>query len=90
MDQTEKTVHEIKVDGRAALRASGVEDVIGFDDTSVTLSTCMGILNIEGSGLHIVKLDISSQCVELDGRIDSLYYVEPAAKKRGIFGGRVN
>lgn len=88
MDQTEKTVHELKMDGRAKLRVSGVDDVIGFDDTAVVLSTCMGILNIEGSALHIIKLDIVSNVIELDGKIDLLYYSEPAAKKRGIFGGR--
>lgn len=88
MEQTEKTVHEIKMDGRAVLRVSGVEDVIGFDETSVVLCTCMDILNIDGSGLHIVKLDVSSGTLEIEGHIDSLYYTVPASKKRGLFGSR--
>ncbi|MBQ7822186.1 MAG: YabP/YqfC family sporulation protein [Clostridia bacterium] len=88
MEQTEKTVHEIKMDGRAQMRVSGVEDVIGFDDTAVAVSSCMGILNIEGSALHIVKLDVSGGILEMTGHFDSLYYTEPSTKKRGLFGKR--
>ena len=85
MDQNEKNVHEIKMSSRAALRISGVEDVIGFDDNTVALSTCMGILTIEGSALHISKLDVSAGNIELNGKIDTLYYSEPSAGRHGLF-----
>ena len=87
MEQTEKKVHEIKMDKRALLKISGVEDVIGFDETAVALSSCMGILNIEGSALHIVKLDVDAGTLEVTGHVDALYYTEPNTKKRGIFAG---
>ncbi|MBO7148692.1 MAG: sporulation protein [Clostridia bacterium] len=82
MEQTENNVHEIKMDGRARLRISGVEDVIGFDDTAIAICSCMGILNIEGSSLHIVKLDVSGKILEMTGHIDLLYYTDKDQNKR--------
>jgi sporulation protein YabP len=82
MEQTGNNIHEIKMDGRAKLSISGVEDVIGFDDSAIAISSCMGILNIEGSALHIVKLDVSGKMLEMTGRIDLLYYTDKDSGKR--------
>ena len=88
MEQTGNNNHEIKMDGRALLRVSGVEDVIGFDDTAITVSSCMGILNIEGSSLQVVKLDVAGGILEVNGHVDALYYSEPSVAKRGFFKGK--
>ena len=68
--------HCLKLDSREMLNISGVEDVSGFDEGLVILTTALGELNIRGSGLHIEKIDLSSGLLELRGNIQELSYDE--------------
>lgn len=86
MEQNRTVSHEVKLCGRNDLRINGVEDVLGFDENEIVTKTVMGILNIEGSNLHIVKLDVDVGELMVSGKVDSLYYTEPTLKKRGLFG----
>lgn len=88
MEQSEKTVHEIRLDKRNSLYVSGVVDVSGFDEALVVAQCLLGILNIEGSELHVTRLDVESGELVVEGQIDSMYYTEPKIKKQGLFGRR--
>lgn len=81
---TEKALHEIRIDGREKLTVGGVDDVVGFDEENVVVSTCMGILNIEGEDLHISKLDVGAGVLDVSGRINAVYYTEPQLQRRGL------
>ena len=74
-DNTVKKPHLLTLDNRSLLTLTGVEDVPGFDEQtiSVKLSDCS--LVVKGSGLHISKLSLDSGDVVIDGKITSLQYL---------------
>ncbi len=70
--------HSIHIDERQLMRVSGVKDVDSFNEQEVQLHTEAGELRIEGSGLHMTKLDLDAGQVILEGDILALEYVEEA------------
>lgn len=82
--------HELNMTGRSKLTLSGVDDVSGFDDNAVMLTTSMGELTVRGSGLHIERIDLDAGQLELRGNIQELSYEEPSASGSlwsRLFGG---
>ena len=75
-----KKPHILTLDNRSLLTLSGVEDVVGFDDQtiSVRLSDC-GLV-VKGASLHISRLSLDSGDVSIDGRISSLQYIGASSK----------
>ena len=79
--------HSFASNGRDGVNVEGVTDVISFDDGGVVMETTLGNLAVEGEGLHVKVLDIANGRVEVEGRINGVYYFEnTSAKKRGLFG----
>jgi hypothetical protein len=55
------------------------------------LDTTSGRMAIEGENLHVTVLNITDGKVELEGKINALYYVEgKPVPKRGLFGKRAD
>lgn len=77
--------HKLILEERGNLSVTGVENVDGFSENTVTLDTNMGKLVIKGENLHINKLDVSDGCFSLDGKINSLEYQKKSGKKGGFF-----
>ena len=67
---------------RQSLGISGVTDVHSFDESSAVLKTDLGTLMIDGEGLHVTKLDIANGNVELDGKINGLFFSD-SREQRG-------
>lgn len=42
-----------------------------------------GILTVHGEGLHVTRLDLEKQEVDIQGRVDSLVYSQGIAKSKG-------
>ena len=73
---------------RNGIYVDGVSDVISFDEGGVVLTTLCGNMAIEGEGLHVTVLDITSGRVVIEGRISGAYYFDSKPTvKRGLFGG---
>lgn len=72
--------HALQMENREKLSLSGVEDVMGFDETLVVLQTGMGRLSIRGETLHIGRIDLDSGQLELSGKIQELSYDETPAR----------
>lgn len=70
--------HSLKLEGREKLEVCGVDDVSGFDESLVLLTTDLGELCIRGQQLHIERIDLESGTLELRGHIQELSYDEPA------------
>ena len=85
----EKTAHEFSVVSRKQMAIDGVKDVIGFDETSVQLTTYNGDMTVEGNGLHILVLDVERGVVTLEGRIDSVFYSDPSGSEKRSFWERL-
>ncbi len=80
--------HDIRLSRREVFVASGVLYVESFDDVSVSLSTVMGDLMIDGQNLKIEGFSKEEGTVQIIGKVQALYYSdEPRAKKK--FLGRL-
>ena len=63
MSENGKKIHNVILEQRRRLNMSGVNEVIGFDDETITLDTELGMLTIKGEGLKIGSFSASSKPV---------------------------
>lgn len=75
-DTVVRREHAVAMENRERMTLSGVEDVSGFDENTVVLTTSMGELTVRGEALHIERIDLELGCLELDGHIRELSYDE--------------
>ncbi len=80
-----KSAHNVYICGRSRVELSAIEDVISFDESSVVLGSALGIISIEGQGLHILKMNVESGDIVIDGKINSLLYIDKTPRKNGLF-----
>ena len=73
--------HKLTLDERNKLTMTGVTEVISFDDTTVTLRTALGTLEVQGQQLKLKNLSLDGGQVTVDGHISALYYEEPREKR---------
>jgi len=76
MDSAGTDRHRLSLEGRKQCRVSGVLQVISFDEKTILLETCDGILTIKGDGLHVGRLDLERGEADMEGRTDSFAYSE--------------
>ena len=77
--------HHLILEERQHLTLSGVTDVAKYDESAVTVCIEGGTLTVTGDGLQIVRLDVESGDMVLDGRVDGLTYAVSTGRG-GIFG----
>lgn len=70
--------HSLNLDSRTKLSISGVNDVSGFDENLIVLSTDLGDLTVRGQELHIDRIDLDAGQLEVRGTVQELSYDEPA------------
>ena len=76
----------ITIKNREEILLDGIEDIVSFDENAIYLITAVGKLVIEGSGLHISSLDVSSGKMTVDGYVTALIYNDrDKTKKSGLF-----
>ena len=78
--------HEIHLSQREAFVASGVLYVESFDDSSLTLSTVMGELMIDGQDLKIEGFSKEEGTVRISGKVQAICYGDEKGVKRKLFG----
>ena len=76
--------HNIIIDNRKKMELSGVNDVSGFDEQTVSLTTEMGGLVIKGTGLHITKLSLDTGDVTVEGNLNAMQYTTNASSSKGF------
>ncbi len=76
-----KKAHNVIMEDRNKMTLSGVEDVSGFDESEIIMSTVCGSLILRGTGLKIEKLSLESGDVVIEGLITELSYQEVANSK---------
>lgn len=81
--------HSILSSQREGIKIEGVVDVVSFDERGVALETVCGSMAVEGEDLHVTVLNITDGKVEIEGRINGIYYYENRpSEKRGLFSRR--
>lgn len=84
MDDKLSKKHTVNLVDRQRLNMTGVLDVFSFNEEVIELETVDGYLDIEGMDLHIVKMNLDSGEVIVEGRIFQLAYEDQApSKKKG-------
>lgn len=84
MNETSQKKHNLILENRQSLSLGGVNDVLGFNEEAVTLSSEAGDLLIRGEGLHISKLSLETGEVNVDGKINALIYTN-VKQTKGLF-----
>ncbi|MBO7217187.1 MAG: sporulation protein YabP [Clostridia bacterium] len=85
MSESTKQLHNVIMEGRKKLNMSGVLEVVGFDDETVTLETNMGLLTIKGERLKIGSFSASSSDIDIEGNIIAMVYTGDNSEKGGFF-----
>ena len=71
MDEKQPTMlHGFILKNRQTGNVTGVRDVVSFDMNEILLDTQ------QGKDLHVTRLNLEKQEVDLEGTIDSLTYTE--------------
>lgn len=81
MDEIRQT---LTLDDRERLSVGAVTEIVSFREDAAELDTALGKLRITGRKLHVDKVDLESGVLLLSGRIDSLYFPEKEAPKKGL------
>ena len=79
----------VSLEGRRLLRATGVKEILRFEEALVVLQTAEGLLVVRGEGLSLGRLDPEDGRVELRGRVAGLSYEQGGQEKgllRRLFG----
>ncbi len=76
--------HTVKLEDRKKIELGAIEDVISFDEGSVVLGSSLGVISIEGEGLHILKMNVDSGEIIIEGRVNALMYIDKSTKKNGL------
>lgn len=77
--------HSIHIENRELMSITGVKDVGSFNDNEIILMTDGGGLSVEGSELHITKLDLDEGQVIVEGQIIAFEYDDMPVQKGNIF-----
>lgn len=80
-----KTPHNLILENRRTLTATGVANVESFDDETIVAITDLGNLTVHGAGLHIDKLNLETGELTLHGEITSMGYTENRTSGGGVF-----
>ncbi len=77
--------HVVTMTDCGKLSASGVKEVVNFDESAVTLITSCGTMTIEGEGLRMASLDPVKGTTEVTGHVTGVFYSKAKEKGFGFF-----
>ncbi len=69
---------------RSALSVTGVTEVFGFDDSSVSMATSLGDLLVKGKTLRISRLSLDVGEIEIEGTVDCVEYTKLRRNKESF------
>ena len=75
--------HNLVLENRKKLSMTGIIDVDSFNEDCIVAQTDLGAINIKGSELHITKLNIDINELQVEGEISSIVYMDSYVKKKG-------
>ena len=74
--ETTNLNHIVKIVERKSIVISGIKRIVNFDDKQFTLESNMGDIIIKGNSLDMKKLDTIYVNVSINGKIDSINYLD--------------
>ncbi|OON92951.1 MAG: sporulation protein YabP [Candidatus Epulonipiscioides saccharophilum] len=85
MDEKMRKKHEIILTERKKMLITAIKDVFSFDEQLIELETIDGYLDIRGSNLHIVKMNLESGEMLVEGKINNIEYYNGTHDKKKSF-----
>ena len=82
---TGKGLHMVTVEDCRRVVATGVSEVMSFDEQQVVMDTDHGVLTVEGSGLHVEKLSLDIGELAIAGTITALYYTRQKQSRGSLW-----
>ena len=76
MGEERQLPHKLTLSERKHLTVTGVNEVVGFDETGVVLRTGTGTLMIQGRELQLKSMTPEDGQVVVEGLISALAYAE--------------
>ena len=83
-NEQQKTKHGFSVEDRKILKASGVLDVEGFDETKIYAMLDATAFTIGGKNLKVINFSSETGELRVEGEIDSVTYSPALSRKAGI------
>ena len=80
-----KPPHNLIVENRRTVTATGVTRVLGCDETSASLETQQGALVIGGQVIQVSELSIQTGELKIYGQIEYLQYTDTKQSAGGFF-----
>ena len=80
--------HSVTLEDRNRLTVEGVEDIIGYDEQSITAKTPLGEMTVHGSDLKIIRMSTDMGELVAEGNIVSVTYSD-IRQESGGFWNRV-
>jgi len=77
-----KGQYGLQMDRRDHISFTGVNDVVSFDETAVSLVTEGGEVIISGQNLHVSKLMLEEGQLMIDGNIGAIVYGDQRPNKK--------
>ena len=78
--------HNLIIENRSSLTATGIRQVISYDEYTATVVTDLGTLIIGGKNLKVSELSCESGELKVSGEIEYIQYEERREKKGGFLG----
>lgn len=69
--------HNLIIENRRAVTATGVTRILSYDENSASLETQQGALVIGGQGIQVSELSIQTGELKIYGQIEYLQYSDP-------------
>jgi len=75
--------HAITLVRRESMSATGVLDVISFDEETIIAETELGMMIIKGINLHVNRLNLENGELAIDGEIGGISYEDAGGYSKG-------
>ena len=85
----DNTKHEVKLIDRGVIYLSGIDKIISFDDQEFLMESVMGVIDLKGEELEIIKLDTHDGVVSIKGVVNSIVYDDGKKKDKESFLGKL-
>lgn len=84
-EESGKRCHNIVLEDRKVLKATGIKDVEGFDETKVYAMLEGLAFTIGGKNLKVISFSAESGNLIVEGEIESVTYSNSLSRKAGLF-----
>lgn len=84
MEEKNNVIQNIYIESRKRLIASGIKDVISFDDETLLLNTALGKLTVKGQGIKIESFNTETGDLTATGNFHATVYMADSSNEGGF------